>query len=359
MANLWLSRKRHLVKDVIALDAFWPLLADPLFQEYNHLPSVYGHIFKILGTQLGDTTGDRTQFLATVEKFLCDETLMELWQKYMVKTLSSSQLRSSDVKEKEFLVKSWMELILMAEKDPDLKKISSEKIKFLFITMCLDGIQYNFANTHCLDTWISMCLIFITRWGLNFKDKDAVIARKVTVMYSIIKLHYTRLNPQTRSIVLTVILNVLTNLKTYFEGNTTELLNFLEEIGPIVDCEYTALNENVWIKVSQGDAGMRELMIPWMTCIHIANKLLKNQNAGECSLWFSYRNYLQNLIKCTCKLINTPQTLPLTKIALHSLQLYVESPLAFDFLNVNMTNFYDSIEPPLTALIVGQSNKVN
>lgn len=346
-----------MVKDIIALDAFWPLLADPLFQEYNHSPSVYGHIFKILGTQLGDTTDNRKLFLATVEKFLTDETLMELWQKYMIKILANSKC-FSDVNEKEFLVRSWMEFMLMVERDKNLKKISSEKNKFLFITMCLDGLQFNFVNEHCLDTWVNTCLLFITHWGLNFKNKEAVIAKKVTLMYSIIKLHYTGLGPQTRSTILTIVLIVLKHLKKHFEDNTTELLNLLEEIGLLVDYEYTVLNDEVWVEVSEGGVGMRELMIPWMTCIHLANKLLKFKNIGECPLWFSYHSYLQNLVKCTCDLINKPQTLPLTKIALHSLQLYVESPLAFDFLNVNMTSFYDLIEPPLTALFVGQSNKV-
>ncbi|KAJ8923660.1 hypothetical protein NQ315_010240 [Exocentrus adspersus] len=123
MANLWLSRKRHLIKDIISLEAFWPLLADPLFQDYNHSPSVYAYLFKILGTELDDTVADKKkQFFATVEKFFTDDKLMEQWQKYMIKTLSNSQLNPDEVQEKEFLILSWTEFILVAEKVKDLKK---------------------------------------------------------------------------------------------------------------------------------------------------------------------------------------------------------------------------------------------
>ncbi|KAJ8923659.1 hypothetical protein NQ315_010239 [Exocentrus adspersus] len=224
--------------------------------------------------------------------------------------------------------------------------------------MCLDGIHFSFANIHCIKSWMKMCALFITHWGLKFKNKDSLIVQKITEMYSVIKLHYAGLDSQSRSTILTIITNVLKNQKKYFESNTLELLRFLEEIGPLMDYEYTVLEDELWVKVTEGGLVTKELMIPWMLCIHISNALLKLKTVSQCSWWFSYRNYVQRMVKCTCDLINKPKTFSLAKIALYSLQLYVESPLAFDFLNINMTNFYDSIEPPLTALFMGHGNKM-
>ncbi|KAJ8953289.1 hypothetical protein NQ318_015871 [Aromia moschata] len=251
MTNLWLSGKQHLIKDIVALDAFWPLLADPLFQ-------------------LAIPNGKDKKFVATIEKFLLPDKQLALWQKYMLEILQKDSYNRVDMEEKELLMTSWLEFILATEREKDLKKFSDEKTKFLFVELCLDGFKYSMANMHCLQTWMSLCLIHITSWGLHFKDKDKIIAKKSIDMYSVIKLHYMELNHITRSSVLTITVKILTNLQTYFEQNTFDLLEFIEHIGPLIEHEYAILEEEVY-KELKGNGNICERTGHSLDAIHPLN----------------------------------------------------------------------------------------
>lgn len=355
MANLWMCGKQHLIKEVIALKSFWPLLAEPLFREYNQTPKVYAQILKIFSLQLGEENNE-SKFLSSVEKFVTNEEQLELWQQYILNIFKTENTKDEHIEERKFLLKSWMEFLIMLEKKSDLRKFSV-KTKYHFVEMSFVGVSYKIINMYCLPTWMDFCLIQISCWGFNDKH-NFEIAKKATNMLSVIKLHFNNLNCYSRSTVFAVVQIILKRLAHFFETNTTELINFVEEIGPLIIYEYDVSEEEIWKNIEKTDISMKELTLPWMICLNIINTLLEYKNVEELEIWFSFNNILSRIVRTVCQLLNHNQTLPLTKLGIRSMLLYVESPLAFDFLNVNMNKLYSAFEPSLTRLLSGQGNKV-
>lgn len=355
MANLWICGKQHLIKDVVALESFWPLLAEPFFREYNQTPKVYAQILKIFSLQLGEAQND-TAFLSVVEKFITNGEQLELWQQYILNIFKTENAKEEYIEERRFVIKSWMEFLIMLEKRTDLRKFSHQT-KYLFIEMSFIGVSYKTVNMYCLPTWMDLCLIQISCWGFNARQNDTIIEKAID-MLAVIKLHLNNLNSFSRSVVLTVVQIILKQLKESFEINTMDLIKFLEEIAPLFNYEYDILEEEIRKRLEKNDNSVKELTLPWMMCLNIINILLQYKNVGELVIWFSFNNYLTKIVKTVCQLLNYNQTKPLVKLAIRSMLLYLESPLFFDFLNVNLTTFYTTIEPSLTMLLFGQNNKV-
>lgn len=354
MANLWMCGKQHLIKDVIALPAFWPLLSEPLFRDFNQTPKVYAQILKIFSLQLAEAQNDNI-FLSSVEKFITNNKQLELWQQYILNIFKTENIKEDYIEERRSVIKSWMEFLIMLEKRSDIRKISP-KMKSHFIEMSFIGVTYKIVNMYCLPTWMDLCLIQISCWG--FKEQENLTAvEKATNMCAIIKLHYSSLNCISRSAILAVVQNILKQLKGVFETHPMNLIKFVEEIGQLLNYEYDVMEEEIWQR-EKLDGSIKESTLPWMMCLNIINILLEYKNVEELTIWFSFNNYLAKVVKTVCQLLNYSQTLNLVKLAIRSMLLYVESPLYFDFLNVNLTKFYTVVEPPLTALLFGQNNKV-
>lgn len=355
MANLWMCGKQHLIKDVIALDAFWPLLSEPLFREYNQTPKVYAQILKIFSIQLGEVQKD-SAFVSSIEKFVTNEKQLELWQQYILNIFKTENTKEEYIEERRFVLKSWMEFLIMLEKKTDVKKFSS-KTKQQFIEMSFLGVSYKLVNMYCLDTWIELCLIQISCWG--FKDNPNLsIIEKAINMLAVVKLQFNNLNCFSRSAVLAIIHIILRQLKPLFEENTMDLINFVEEVGFLLNHEYDVMEEDIFKTLRKNDASTKEFTLPWMMCLNILNILLQYKNVEGLSIWLSFNNFLPKIVKTVSQLLNYNQTLPLVKLAIRSMLLYVESPLYFDFLNINLTKFYAAIEPSLSMLLSGKCNKV-
>lgn len=356
MANLWMCGKQHLIKDVIALDAFWPLLAEPLFREYNQTPKVYAQILKIFSIQLGEVQKD-SAFVSSVEKFVTNEKQLELWQHYILNIFKTENTREEFIEERRFVLKSWMEFLIMLERKSDLKKFSS-KTKKQFIEMSFTGVSYKLINMYCLDTWIELCLIQISCWG--FGDKQSLnIIEKAINMLAAVKLHCNNLNSFARSGVLAIIQTILKELKPLFKDNPIDLIKFVEEVGFFLNYEYEIMEELIFKSLEKNDSSTKELTLPWMMCLNILNILLQYENVEDLSIWFSFNNFLPKIVKTVNRLLNHNQTMPLVKLAIRSMLFYVESPLYLDFLNINLTKFYTAVEPSLNSLLSGQYNKVS
>lgn len=230
MANLWMCGKQHLIKDVVALESFWPLLAEPFFREYNQTPKVYAQILKIFSLQLGEAPND-SAFLSVVEKFVTNEKQLELWQQYVLNIFKTENAKEEYIEERRFVIKSWMEFLIMLEKRPDLRKFPKQT-KHLFIEMSFIGVSYKTVNMYCLSTWMDLCLVQISCWGFSAKQNDTIIEKAIT-MLAVIKLHLNDLGTFSRSAVLTVVQIILKQLKGSFEINTMDLIKFVEEVAPL------------------------------------------------------------------------------------------------------------------------------
>lgn len=354
MANLWMCGKQHLIKDVTVLPAFWPLLAEPLSRDFNQTPKVYAQILKIFSLQLAEAQNDNI-FLCSVEKFVTNEKQLGLWQQYILNIFKTENIKDDYIEERRSVIKSWMEFLIMLEKRSDLRKFS-QKMKNHFIEMSFIGVSYKIVNMYCLPTWMDLCLIQLSCWGFKEQDNLTVI-EKATNMFAIIKLHYSSLNSISRSAILALVQILLRQLNGVFELNPINLIKFVEEVGQLLNYEYDVMEEEIWQR-EKIDGSIKESTLPWMMCLNIINILLEYKNVEELTIWFAFNNYLAKIVRTVCQLLNYNQTLSLVKLAIRSMLLYVESPLYFDFLNVNLTKFYTVIEPPLTTLLFGQNNKV-
>ncbi|KAG5880725.1 hypothetical protein JTB14_025565 [Gonioctena quinquepunctata] len=356
MANLWVSRKRHLIDDVVALEAFWPLLADPLFRDFTQKPCVYTQILKIFGIQLAKEENE-SRFLAMVEKFVTDSKQVKLWKEFLWKLFKGETTNFEGIEERRLLLRSWMKFIIMLEKTPELRKFHKDA-KNEFILLSLEGAHYFIVNTYCLGLWIDLCLIQLSYWGIPDKEKYSEISKKAISMFSILKNFYADLADSVRLSILSTIQHVIQNLRDYFEVNPDELMELLEQFGSLMEYEYAITKDRMDVE-KVFDVSVRDLMLPWTLCVRITNGLFQFKCIEDISVWFTYRNYVNKLMECTCDFLNHSPLLPLAKMTLYSLCLYAESPMYLDFLNINMTQFFNTIEPPLTALLYGQNNRLN
>ncbi|XP_060516036.1 nucleoporin Nup188 [Cylas formicarius] len=361
MANLWLTGKQHLIKDVTALDSFWLLLADPLFRKLDQTPGVYAYILKIFSIELGASLQNpegHEKFFAVVEKFLTDKKTLEQLQKYMFDMFPSHYIEHENLEEQDVFIKSWTEVMVAARKQKKIKVFSTEDIKYLFVSGAFDGIKSASINMKLWNSWLEYCLIVIDLFGFEFSEKQMELVAKSKQLCSVVRSKYINSGIKERRTALTIIFKIIKDFKEYYETSKTDLQYLLEEIGFMMDYEYSLL-EDVWSNDKEDPNSVNDESGVWALIMLISNYILSYESVKDCQLWFTCRKYLTKLLNCTCDLLGCNYTLAIGKLALHGLLTYIKSPLYMDFLKVNLNPFYNSIHPVMTKLLNNPNLKLN
>nr|CAI5837983.1 unnamed protein product [Callosobruchus analis] len=346
MAHLWISRKYHLISELISLKVFWSLLSEPLFCDFNQLPCVYTYILTIYTVQLHEIDNS-PNFLSQVEKFVTNKKQMELWERYLIGIFKTETSDEAIIKERRELVEIWTEFLVILEKQTNIRKFD-KNTKRLFIEMSIGGVHTKLVNMYCLDSWMNLALIQLSNWGIHesHKDKDLVIL--VKDMFSVIKVHHSTQKSHVRSTILAFAYKLVVELKNHFQENDADLLELLEYFGPIVDYEYDVLEKDVW---NDKNVKNREkaLFLPWMICYNIINEVLKFKNAEAINIWLIYHNHIQRTMTTATELMSNRNTLRLAKIPIFSMLLYMRTPMWLDFLPLlaDFKMFYNRIEEPI------------
>lgn len=361
MANLWQCQKQHLIKTITSTKDFWELLVDPLFNSFEQAPLVYSYLLKIISIQFAISLKKpegQEDFFKAVGKFLCGQKQLRLFQQYLFKIFSNEELSETNLHERQLLIHAWTEVLVTLQKQKKVSSFPNSECKYLYVELAFDALQINLVHKNILGTWLDFLLAVIDIFGLKFEQRLDDIAEKAIEYTKTVRPYYQTMSLKGKSVVLTIVLKIMQELRPYYEENDSPLSQLLEEIGPIVDFEHFTLEDEVWKKFKAQDLSASELLGPWALVIAIANYLLTLKNCQKYTVWLANRKYLDRMIECTCELLSYKDALSAGKMALYSLTLYVQSPLAYDFLKVNMLRFFDRVEPMVNALLTGQLSKV-
>lgn len=358
MANLWECQKQHLVSHITATKEFWILLTDPLMQAFEQAPLVYSFLFKIIAIQLAISLKKpegQEDFYKAVERFLNNETQLQLFQQYVFKIFSNKKLSERALKDRELLLHSWSEILVSVQKQSKVTCFPSSKSKCLYLTLAFEGIHVELVHQKIISIWLDFMVVVIDMFGLRFEEEIDKFASQAIEYTKILKNYYEQMPLKDKRSALTIILKIVQQLKDHYTRNPDLLITLLDEIGSLIDFEYLVVEEEAWKRLKAGDSTANEWLGPWALIASIANCVLTSKNCNNLGVWFSNRKYLERMIECTCQLFSHKGCLSFAKVALYSLTLYVQSTLAYDFLNVNMVQFYDRIEPLVNSLLIGQS----
>ncbi|KAH1022918.1 hypothetical protein HUJ04_012231 [Dendroctonus ponderosae] len=361
MANLWQCQKQHLVSHITATKEFWILLTDPLMQAFEQAPLVYSFLFKIIAIQLAISLKKpkgQEHFYKATERFLNDETQLQLFHQYVFKIFSNKNLSNRALKDRELLLHSWSEVLVSVQKQPQVTCFSSCKSKCLYVNLAFEVLHVELVHQKILSVWLDFMVVVIDMFGLQFDEEIDKFASQAVDYAKILKKYYEEMSLKDKRSALTIILKIVQQLKDYYNENPHLLVTLLDEIGSLVDFEYLVVEEEAWRRLKADDSTANEWLGPWALITSIANSILTMKNCNNFGVWFSNRKYLERMVECTCQLFSHKGCLSFAKVALYSLTLYVQSTLAYDFLNINMVKFYDRIEPMVNSLLIGQS-KVN
>lgn len=362
MAILWQSQKQHLVKEVTELPHFWSLLCAPLYKNFEQAPLVYYYIIKILSIQLMNKSardGKEELFYKALEKFFLNQRQLRLFQQYLYKMFSKQDMEKEHLEFRRMLIEAWAELLVNVEKHKKISHFPSSECRYFFVELCLDGVRNNLIHENILSTWLEFVLVIVDMFGLKFEQRYEEISEKSINFAKIINIYYENMSVKDKVVSLTIILRIIKELKARYDANPDELAKLLDEIGPLMDTEHTLLEEKILTMLKECHPSAAATIAPWAMFISIANYILTLDNCDYFTVWFSNRKYLDKMIKCTCDLLTYKESLSAGKVALYSLTLYVQSSLAYDFLKVNMLQFYDKVEPMVNKLLTGQFSKVN
>ncbi|CAH2003686.1 unnamed protein product [Acanthoscelides obtectus] len=357
MANLWVSGKHNLISELLSLKVFWPLLSEPLFCEFNQLPTVYTHIIRIFCVQLNEPENDPI-FLAQVEKFVTSKKQMELWERYLIGIFKTDTSDEALIKIRKDLLEVWTEFLVIIEKQTNLRKFD-KNTKRLFIEMSIGGVRTKLVNMFCLDSWMNLALIQLGNWGIHESHKDDDLIILVKDMFSVVRVRYSTMRSHMRSTLLAFAYKLIVELKKHFEENDTDLLELLEYLSPLIDYEYDVLEKDVW-KDKNMKHREKALFLPWMMCYNIINEILKYKNVEACNMWFVYHNHLKRTMNTAVHLMNNRNTLRMVKVPIYSMFLYINTGMWLDFLPLlaELKQFYNLIEDPI-AWYLNELTRVN
>ncbi|RZC36622.1 uncharacterized protein BDFB_000245 [Asbolus verrucosus] len=346
--NLWLNHRENLIDNIANLKDFWPVMIDPFFCDFVQDVEVYTVILRIVNLEIGANIDNvEEKLIKTVDKFLRNKNQLKLWIDFV---LAASHSTSRDNHE---LLNAWMEFLILTKKVmPDSFE---DDVKFSVIISCLDGLNSPLtalSSVEIVYSWAQLYLMLISTWPI-YENKERLIIKKITNFLHSLNVYYKYLTPKIKEIVLCTINKTIIDLHKYFTVNTTSLISFLYNVGIIMDTEYEYLVSEVWN--TEDDSEKITLLKPWLIIIFIGNSLMALNNIDEIALWFSYRQFLQRVMDSVGPMLQTRSTLPFAKLAIDHLITYAESPLARDFLNVDLFNFYYKVRPPALTISVGEA----
>nr|CAH7745674.1 unnamed protein product [Callosobruchus chinensis] len=166
-------------------------------------------------------------------------------------------------------------------------------------------------------------------------------------MVCVIKAQYSTKKTHVRSTILAFAYKLVVELKKHFQENDSDLLEFLEHLGPCLSYEFDVLENDVW-KDRNMEHKEKTLFLPWMMCYNIMNEILQFKNAAAVNVWFGLNNHIKRSMTTAMKLIASKSTLDLVKIPIASMLFYMNTPMWLDFapLLPYLKTFYDHLEEP-------------
>ncbi|KAF7287395.1 hypothetical protein GWI33_001374 [Rhynchophorus ferrugineus] len=362
MAILWQCEKQHLIKEVTDLKNFWNLLCAPLYKPFDQAPLIYFYIIKIISIQLMTLLRKDEKdelFFQAMEKFFLDKKQLHLFQQYLFKIFLKKDMPRQALEERKELIESWAELLVTLGKQKNISYFPDSESEYFYLELCLDGIQNNLIHEKMLSTWLDFTLVIVDMFGLKFEQRYENLVVKVIDLAKLMNIYYEQMPLKEKTVTLTIFLKIITELKDHYSNCPDDLAKLLDEIGPLIDLEYKLLEEKVWSMLKDRSIIATNTLGPWALVLSIANYILKLDNCLYFAVWFANRKYLDKMVKSTCNLLTYKDSISVGKVALYGLTLYVQSPLAYDFLKINMLKFYDRIEPMVNKLLTGQFSKIN
>lgn len=173
--RLWDSHKSGLIQDVINLDEFWSILADPIFHDIKLDNKLYGLIFGIFSIELHENGKNVSKKLLTVIKKYLDvnENHLKRWRDHLVLTsrpvnliMETDQFNQHIIPSELYLLSSWKSFIMFSiQYAPDFYK--NEKIRSLIAETCLDALLSHFSapdEIRIIRIWSDIYLFCINQW---------------------------------------------------------------------------------------------------------------------------------------------------------------------------------------------------
>lgn len=333
---------------------FWMILANPIFHEIKLDNKLYGMIFGILSLEMLHKQDNVSQeFKDVLSKFLdLKANHLQKWVAHLTFISESQNLEISYdhfnkyvASPELYLLTAWKGFVIMTDKHLP-SYFDDPKVKFLISKSCLDGLINHLSSPEDLRVskiWSEIFLMCLTRWNNKKLTNIKELFIKFTNVLELVFKYYTFVDSHCKQMLLAAASRFIINFKDFLRGNPLLVEKFLAPLGKIVDVEYNGL------EVSPGDYSSNyevpSHLINWVLILSIANNLLLLENIEAHSLWFDSFDYLKKTMACIGLFIKSSNTISVAKIAVQSLIIYAQSPLAKDFMRTPMISFYTDIMP--------------
>lgn len=363
--KLWDSHKAGLIQNVVNLQQFWSILADPVFHDIKLDNKLYGLIFGIFSMEFHDKKRNASEnFLYVLKTFLDpNEKHLIVWRNHLVaisepsNTVTESDRFNQHITPSElYLLNSWRSfLMLSVEYAPDFYE--DDRIKESVMEMCLDALLCHFSapsEMRVIRVWSEIYLFCISRWAdVRWEIPKNLLVKLTDVLEQLIN-YYLIVDDRCRETILAASSKTVLSLRDFMNRNPALVDKFLAPLGKILDVEYKSLHlnrddnkiEGVRVPVRTRIEVPKQL-VNWVLVLSIGNNLLTLENIETHSMWFDSYQFLHRTLSCIGPFIRSGSALPVAKIAVQTLIIYIQSPLAKLFLTVPLHSFYDEIIPPV------------
>lgn len=339
MHKLWDSGKVGLIKDMLEFDHFWHILSDPLFGDIKLDNKLYSLIFGIFSIELHQRKGKIHKDLGDVIKKLFDpkQEFFEKWKAHLVSASYlqdhplENQFSQPTVPPEVYLLSAWKGFVVFTERC--IPCFDDAKLRAVMIEMCLDGLIAHFSapqDQRVFKIWSELYLICINRWtGKSFENGGGIFAKLTKVLQCLLT-YYPAIIDDCKEALLAATSKTLINFKDFISENADILNEFLAPVGQIMILEYNYLEHVAANKEIVRNTSMH--LNKWILVLSIGNNLLSIKNIQAHNIWFDGHDFLSRTLACVCEFLRHPKTIHISKIAMQSLVVYVQSPQAKDFI---------------------------
>lgn len=355
--KLWDCQKSGLIQDIINLEEFWSILADPIFYPIKLDNKLYGLIFGIFSIELHKNKENVSErFLAVTKKYLdVNENHLKRWRYHLVVTsgpvnliMDTDQFNQHIIPSELYLLNSWKTFIMLSiQYSPDFYK--DERIRSLIAEMCLDALLSHFCapdEIRIIRIWSDIYLFCINRWySTKYENAKSLFMKLTSVLEQLVN-YYEIVDNHCKETILAATSKSIVILKDTMNENSTLVDKFLAPLGKILDVEYCNLDLRKSSKMEEGTVETPDRLLSWILVLSIGNNLLTLKNIEAHNLWFDSYQFLHRVLSCIGPFIKLGNALPVAKVAVQTLIIYIQSPLAKMFLNIPLHSFYDEILPP-------------
>lgn len=335
-----------LIEEITRLDIFWPTIADPLIETSNLSDKTYSQIFSIITLEiLKSNEKSLPELRKVVEKmFSRNSTFKDKWTNYLLHMLDSDQSVLKKESPKLILLKVWKNFILASVNAfPDL---FDDTVQNCLIKNSLIGLAQHITNpfqTNIICVWSELYLCLINTWPKTFYDSKQIIFKRVTEIIQQFGHFYSYFNKRTKQALIAIAAKTVLNMPEFLETHGCLLRDFLEPVGEIINNEYDLIHQLENIEERKSN---QKHDVCWVLVMSLVSSLVGLRNIGNYVNWFQYYQVLPKTLISLKLFILCPEALSTAKSIVQCIINYAKSPVGKDFLNIDITDFYDSIKPP-------------